>query len=65
MSNHITPTEDVENDDEDVEVDNWLQEEPGENDAPVYTATRLSNEEDVSFSDLEDEDDIQEQKDSK
>jgi hypothetical protein len=65
LSNDITSTEDVEHDDEDAEVDNWLLEEPGKNDAPVYTATGLSNEEDVSFSDLEDEDDIQEQKDSK
>jgi len=63
LSDHIASTEDVEHDDEDAEVDNWLQEEPGKHDASVYTATGLSNEEDVSFSDLEDEDDIQEQTD--
>jgi hypothetical protein len=64
LSNHVASTEDVEHDDEDADVDNWLQEEPGKNDASVYTATGLSNEEDVSFSDLEDDDDTQVQTDS-
>lgn len=64
LSNHIASTEDVEHDDEDADVDNWLQEQPGKNDASLYTATGFSNEEDVSFSDLEDDDDTQVQTDS-
>lgn len=64
LSNHMASTEVVEHDDEDADVDNWLQEEQGKNDAPLYTASGLSNEEDVSFSDLEDDDDTQVQTDS-
>lgn len=63
LSNHMASTEEVEHDDEDADVDNWLQEEQqeeqGKSDAPLYKASGLSNEEDVSFSDLEDEDDTQ------
>jgi len=42
---------------EEEEVDDWLEEEPVGEDAPLCTTTRLGDEEDVSFSDLEDEDD--------
>ncbi|KAH9300611.1 hypothetical protein KI387_012194 [Taxus chinensis] len=48
---------DAKHDDEDQEVEDWLQEESDGNDAPTSNATQLGNEEDVSFSDLEDEDD--------
>lgn len=64
LSNHMASTKVVEHDDEDADVDNWLQEEQGKNDSPLYTASGLSNEEDVSFSDLEDDDDTQVQTDS-
>ncbi|GLJ43343.1 hypothetical protein SUGI_0900310 [Cryptomeria japonica] len=43
--------------DEEEEVDDWLEEEPTGMDVPVTTRSGLENEEDVSFSDLEDEDD--------
>lgn len=42
---------------EEEEVDDWLEEDPVGEDAPVCTTARLGDEEDVSFSDLEDEDD--------
>lgn len=42
---------------EEEEVDDWLEEEPAGTDVPVTTRSGLENEEDVSFSDLEDEDD--------
>eukprot|EP01018_Ginkgo_biloba_P001886 Gb_20387 [translate_table: standard] len=48
---------DVKHINEDSEVDDWLQEEDSGTDMPVDTASGLGNEEDVSFSDLEDEDD--------
>ncbi|KAH9297295.1 hypothetical protein KI387_028977 [Taxus chinensis] len=44
--------------DEEEEVDDWLEEEPAGMDVPVRTRAGLENEDDVSFSDLEDEDDI-------
>lgn len=42
---------------EEEEVDDWLEEEPVGEDVPACTTARLGDEEDVSFSDLEDEDD--------
>ena len=57
LYNHTTSTEDVEHNDEDADVDNCLQAQPGKSDASVHSATRLSNEEDIYFCDLEDEDD--------
>lgn len=42
---------------EEEEVDDWLEEEPVGEDAPECTTARLGDEEDVSFSDLEDDDD--------
>jgi len=57
LYNHTTSTEDVEHNDEDADVDNCLQAQPGKSDASVHSATGLSNEEDISFCDLEDEDD--------
>lgn len=42
---------------EEEEEDDWLEEEPVGEDVPVCTTARLGDEEDVSFSDLEDEDD--------
>lgn len=42
---------------EEEEVDDWLEEEPVGEDVPACTTAKLGDEEDVSFSDLEDEDD--------
>ena len=64
LYNHTTSTEDVEHNDEDVDVDNFLQAQPGKSDASVHSATGLSNEEDIYFCDLEDEDDTLVQMDS-
>ena len=64
LSNHTSSTEDVEHNDEDADVDNCLQAQPGKSDASIHSAIGLSNEEDISFSDLEDEDDTLVQTDS-
>ena len=64
LYNHTTSTKDVEYNDEDADVDNCLQAQPGKSDASVHSATGLSNEEDISFCDLEDEDDTLLQTDS-
>ena len=64
LYNHTTSTEDVEHNDEDADVDNCLQAQPGKSDASIHSATGLSNEEDISFCDLEDEDDTLLQTDS-
>lgn len=48
---------DLKHDDEDQEVEDWLQEESDGHKAPTSNAKHLGNEEDVSFSDLEDDDD--------
>ena len=53
-----------EHNDEDADVDNCLQALPGKSDASIHSATGLSNEEDISFCDLEDEDDTLVQTDS-
>ena len=58
LYNHTTSTKDVEYNDEDADVDNCLQAQPGKSE------TRLSNEEDISFCDMEDEDDTLLQTDS-
>ena len=57
LYNHTTSIEDVEHNDEDADVDNCLQAQPGKSDASIHSATGLFNEEDIYFSDLEDEDD--------
>ena len=64
LYNHTTSTEDVEHNDEDADVDNCLQAQPGKSDASVHSATGLFNEEDIYFYDLEDEDDTLVQTDS-
>ncbi|GLJ29995.1 hypothetical protein SUGI_0592970 [Cryptomeria japonica] len=48
---------DLKHDDEDQEVEDWLQEEADGHEAPTSNTPQLGNEEDVSFSDLEDDDD--------
>ena len=64
LYNHTTSIEDVEHNDEDTDVDNCLQAQPSKSDASVHSAIGLSNEEDISFCDLEDEDDTLLQTDS-
>ena len=44
LYNHTTSTKDVEHNDEDVDVDNCLQAQPGKSDASLHSATGLSNE---------------------
>uniref|UniRef100_A0A0D6QRV7 BSD domain-containing protein n=1 Tax=Araucaria cunninghamii TaxID=56994 RepID=A0A0D6QRV7_ARACU len=47
---------DLKYDDEDIEGENWWQDESAGNEEAESSAAQLGNEEDVSFSDLEDDD---------